>query len=285
MPHKSKPTVSVIIAYYNQPAYIAEAVASAMQPCCADVEVIVVDDCSPVSAESVLSAGTGLSILRMSVNGGVSAARNYGFEHSSGEFLIFLDQDDRLMPGAIDAHVEVLRSNPGAGLSFGAVMLIDRDGKTIREPHICRARKDYFLALLESNPVGASPGAAMIRRTVFEAAGGFDPVFSSKGEDYWLYLQIARSWMLARHATCVLAYRKHASNASHNQEKMLQGTLAVLDRIKPHLTRSEMRRFPHARRRWIHAMQPRSTLSYRLISMYYSFRAMLTVPLSSYFSG
>jgi glycosyltransferase involved in cell wall biosynthesis len=282
---QTKLTVSIIIPYYNQPEYVAEAVVSTRQTSRANVEVIVVDDGSRVPAEPALSGEADLKILHMPANGGVSAARNYGFEHSSGEFLIFLDQDDRLAAGAINAHLDALEADARAGLSFGAVRTIDREGKTLREAHICRARKDYFRTLLESNAVGASPGAAMIRRSAFEQAGGFDAACSSKGEDYWLYLQIARRWTLARHTACVLEYRKHGSNASCDQEKMLQGTLAVLDRIRPMLTATEMRRLPHARSRWIHMMRPRATLAYRLERLYYSFCAMLTVPWSSYFSG
>src|SRR5271155_2938003 len=81
--------VSVIVPYYNQPAYLAEAVSSIEQQTYPNIEIIVVDDGSPVPAASILSQGTGIQVIRTK-NRGVSAARNFGFERCSGDYLIFL---------------------------------------------------------------------------------------------------------------------------------------------------------------------------------------------------
>jgi glycosyltransferase involved in cell wall biosynthesis len=278
----SEAGVAIVIAYYNQPLFIREAVQSARQQTHPNVEIIVVDDGSAVPVESILPKYDNLSVIRTK-NNGVSAARNLGFSRSSAEFVIFLDQDDRLLPNAIEAHLHALGDHPTAGLSFGSVRDIDADGRLLREAHCCRPRKNYLIPLLESNPVGPSPGAAMVTRSSFVAAGGFDETLSSMGEDYLLYLQIARIRPLARHTTCVLEYRVHTTNASHNQARMLRGTMAALDRIEAVLGETERRRLPHARRRWKHAMLRRPTLAYRIWGLYFSFRAMLNVPLRSYF--
>jgi glycosyltransferase involved in cell wall biosynthesis len=277
------PLVSIVIAYYNGPSLIGEAVLSAKQQTYSNIEIIVVDDGSAMPAESVLHSIANIAIIRTE-NHGVSAARNLGFQRSSGEYLIFLDQDDHLLPGAIEAHLNVLRDQPNAALSFGAMTVIDSNNNEVHPVHICRPRTDYFLMLLETNPI-ATPGATMIRRDAFLDAGMYDPAFSSAGEDYYLYLSIARRKPLARHTFCVLEYRKHSANVSNDQEKMLAGVLAVLDRIEPLLTDSERKRLPHARRRWKHACRYRSTFGYRLWSLYFSFRAMLTVPTRYYFGN
>jgi glycosyltransferase involved in cell wall biosynthesis len=273
--------VSVIIPYYNQPAYLAEAVSSVEQQTYPNIEIIVVDDGSPVPAGEILPQGRGIRIMRTE-NRGVSAARNFGFQRCSGEYLVFLDADDRLCPGAVAAHLQELCEHRDAGLSFGPNRAIDQNGEQIRAAHICRPRKDYFRMLLEGNPIG-SPGAAMIRRTAFAAAGRFNESVSM-GEDYDLYLRIARQWPLVQHDTCVLEYREHSGNISRAQEQMLKSTMVVLDLIEPRLSDSERKRLPHARRRWQHVFRRETTLAYRFMDLYYSLRAMSGVPFSNYFS-
>ena len=274
-------SITVIIPYYNQPAYLAEAVSSVEQQTYPTIEIIVVDDGSPVPADAILPQGCGIRIIRTE-NRGVSAARNFGFQRCSGEYLIFLDADDRLCPGAVAAHLQELCERPDAGLSFGPTRFIDQNGAEVRPAHICRPRTDYFRMLLEGNPIG-SPGAAMIRRTAFVAAGRFNESISM-GEDYDLYLRIARQWPLVQHNSCVLEYRVHSSNISRAQDQMLKSTMVVLDLIEPRLSEPERRRLPHARRRWKHVFRRKTTLAYRLMGLYYSFRAMSGVPFSNYFS-
>jgi len=275
-----KPLVSIIIPYYNQPEFVKEAVLSAKEQNYPNLEIIVVDDGSIIAADSLLEQSAEVTILRTE-NHGVSAARNLGFRKSSGEFLIFLDSDDRLMPGAIEAHLQALDRQPGAGLSFGPTRTIDQGGVEVRGARICRPRKQYFVPLLESNLIG-SPGAVMMRRESFVASGMFNESFSM-GEDYDLYLRIARQGPLVRHTFCTLEYRKHGSNASQAQEQMLKGTMQILDRLEPALSPSERKKLIHARRRWKHEFRPNSTFTYRLWDLYYSFRTIWNVPFRYYF--
>jgi glycosyltransferase involved in cell wall biosynthesis len=276
------PRVSIIIPYYNQPAFLAEAVLSAKQQTYPSVEIIIVDDGSTVPARSILAHVSDVLILRTE-NRGVAAARNLGFHHSSGDYLIFLDSDDRLLPGAVNAHLKALREQPEAGLSFGSVRIIDQQGTELQPAHVCRPRKDYSNMFLEGNPIGC-PGAAMLRREAFVAVGLFEESRIIAGsEDYHLYLRVVRRAPLVRHTVCAVEYRKHGNNASQARERMLMSTMAVLDQIEPILTDSERRRLPHARRRWQHVFRRNSTFAYRVKDMYYSFRAMLEVPLISYF--
>ena len=276
--------VSIIIPYYNLSSerahFLVEAVKSAKQQTHSNIEVIVVDDGSPIPAATALGELKEVVVLRTE-NRGVSAARNLGFQRSSGEYLIFLDSDDRLLPRAIETHLLALRGHRQAGMSFGATRTINAIGIQIRPAHVCRPRSNYFLMLLEGNPIG-SPGAAMMERVAYSAVGGFDDSLSM-GEDYDLYLRIARRFPLVRHPACVLEYREHSANTSLAQERMLTSTMAILDRIEPSLTVAERRRLPHARRRWRHLFRRRSTLAYRLKSLYFSFRAMKGISPLTYF--
>jgi glycosyltransferase involved in cell wall biosynthesis len=285
LPHAATgylPLVSIIIPYFNHPAYLTATVASAKRQTYPHLEIIVVDDGSTIPADSILGEPTDIVLIR-TVNGGVSAARNIGFEKSSGEYLIFLDADDLLMPGAVEAHLKALSSNPEAGMSFGPARIIDGSGEEIAPPKICRPRKEYFPMLLESNPI-ACPGSTMMCKGAFIEAGFFDTSFRN-AEDYHLYLRIARLRPIVQHNTCVVEYRKHSGGKSNNTDRMVAAVMGILDRFEGDetLSRSERKTLERGRKRWLHAMLPKATVGYRVMGLYYRFRAMLTVPIRSYF--
>ncbi len=215
------PLVSIVIPYYNQQLFIAETVLSAKRQTYPKVEIIVVDDGSPVPAEPYLREIDGIQLFRTE-NHGCPATRNFGFAKSSGEYLVFLDGDDILLPGAIEAHLKAFAQHPETGLSFGSSSGINEHGEQIRPAHVCRPRRNYFLMFLESNPI-CSPGATMIPRSAFAEAGMFDERLRSQVDDLDLYLRLARKYRVTQHDFCVLAYRLHSNNVSRDQEKMLAG--------------------------------------------------------------
>ena len=278
------PLVSIVIPYYNQQLFIAETVLSAKRQTYPNVEIIVVDDGSPVPAEPYLHEIDGIQLFRTE-NHGCPATRNFGFAKSSGEYLIFLDGDDILSPGAVEAHLKAFAQHPDTGLSFGSSSSINERGEQIRPAHICRPRRNYFLMFLESNPI-CSPGATMIPKSAFAAAGMFDERLRAQVDDLDLYLRLARKYRVTQHDFCVLAYRLHSNNVSRDQEKMLKGTLAMLDQIEASnmLTPAERKHLRYGRNRWLHVFRPQSTMVYRLRHGYYKVRAMFDVPVRAYYN-
>jgi glycosyltransferase involved in cell wall biosynthesis len=119
-------SVSVIIPAFNAARWIAGAVESCLRQTLAAPEVIVVDDGSTDgTVGELVSFGDRVSCFRTG-NGGVSQARNLGAEKSRGEWLIFLDSDDRLLPHAIESLIGAAESG-SAPVAYG--MVIER-----REP-------------------------------------------------------------------------------------------------------------------------------------------------------
>jgi glycosyltransferase involved in cell wall biosynthesis len=266
---QSYPLVSIIIPYYMHEEFIAETVWSAKRQTYPNVEIIVVDDGSPEPPDRALDNIGGIKLIRTE-NLGCPGARNVGFNSSSGEYLIFLDGDDVLLPGAIEAHLEALAGSPAACLSFGSVRIIDKDGHQKRAARICAPRKNYFLMLLEHNPI-ASPGSMMLRREPFVEVGLYDSKLRYLPDDYELLLRLARHYDFVQHNTCVLEYRRHPHNVSGDQEAILKGTLAVLDSLEKNekLTPGLRRRIQHGRKRWIHQCRPKDEFGYHLRSIYY----------------
>ena len=275
------PLVSIIIPYFKQEMYLRQAVGSAMKLSYPNVEVIVVDDGSPVAATAILDGFESVKIIHTE-NRGVSAARNLGARVSSGEYLIFLDSDDVIEGSAIESHLDALRNADAAAMSFGAMRIIDKDGQQISEPHVCRPRRNYLRCMLVCNPIGC-PGAAMLRRTAFESVGGFDERFS-KAEDYLLFLRIAARDQIVRHDRCVVSYRNHAEGTSQNKAAMLSSTMEVLDLVADDLNSKDKNYLQLARRRWRHAYEGKKGFTYLTKEIYFKVHAMMTVPVSTYFS-
>ena len=281
--NSTNPLVSVIIPFFHQEKFLAEAVASVKQQQYASIELIVVDDGSPVPAASILKKDLGIRMFR-NENRGVSAARNFGLARSMGEYIIFLDADDRLLPHAVSSHLRLLQSHPEACMVFGARRVIDAQGKELQGPHVCRPRKNYFHMLLESNPIGC-PGAAMMRRVAIEKVGGFDEM-RRMAEDYHLYLRMARYTPIVRSAACVLEYRDHGGGVSKDTRSMLDATISMLDSfaIEAGLSQEEMSILEFGRKRWRHVYDLNTgSATHQIRDLYYKLRAFIDVPIGSYF--
>lgn len=100
----SQPLVSIITPLYNRKHLISRCVKSVCNQTYKNLEIIVVDDGSTDNPDDVLSElarDSRVRILRQS-NSGVSAARNLGIETAKGEYIMFLDSDDAMLPPAVE---------------------------------------------------------------------------------------------------------------------------------------------------------------------------------------
>jgi glycosyltransferase involved in cell wall biosynthesis len=104
-----QPLVSVIIPSYNRASVLA-AVQSVLDQTYKNIEVIVVDDCSPIFVQNTLSAiaDPRLRVIRQDKNRGVSAARNRGVKEAAGEVIAFLDDDDKWLLRKLERQIEVM---------------------------------------------------------------------------------------------------------------------------------------------------------------------------------
>ena len=105
------PLVSVIIVNYNYGRFLKQAADSVFEQTYPNIECIIVDNASTDESADVLLAISkqypGTTILRRSDNGGQSLATIEGFEESSGEYVVFLDADDVLLPSCVETHIFV----------------------------------------------------------------------------------------------------------------------------------------------------------------------------------
>jgi glycosyltransferase involved in cell wall biosynthesis len=212
------PLVSIIIPCYNHARYLGDAIKGASEQTHSRVQIVVVDDGSFDNTFEVASRYPDVFVVRQQ-NRGVSQARNVGFQYSSGEYVLFLDADDRLTPTAVETHLRCFAEHPEAGFVVGDIDLISEDGSYLRSPRWPDLATDQYEQLLKVDHV-ANTIAVMFRRSVFEAVGGFD-LSRSGGEDYELLLRTARAFAGAQHRCTVAQYRRHRSNTTRRGTFML----------------------------------------------------------------
>ncbi|MEU5215988.1 bifunctional glycosyltransferase family 2 protein/CDP-glycerol:glycerophosphate glycerophosphotransferase [Streptomyces sp. NPDC020807] len=107
MPAAAAPRFSVIIPVYGVEGYIRECLTSIATQSYENVEIIAVDDCSPDSSGAIIDEMAArdprIRAVHRTENGGIGAARNTGVEHATGDYLLFVDGDDSIRPGSLEA--------------------------------------------------------------------------------------------------------------------------------------------------------------------------------------
>ena len=101
---------SIIIPAYNAEATMRSCIDSALRQ--SDAEVILVDDCSQDRTFDIADGYISLRLGRTAVNSGPGAARNIGLEMARGDWIIFLDADDALMPDALKRLYKFISTQP-----------------------------------------------------------------------------------------------------------------------------------------------------------------------------
>src|SRR5215218_6053100 len=228
--------VSVVIPCYNQAPFLGEAVQSVLSQGYTDFEIIVVDDGSKDGTEEVASGyakeDSRVRLIRQE-NRGLAGARNRGLAEAGGEYVVFLDSDDRLIGEALEVGVRELEAHPGCAFVSGICRKITADGSIVRGWEQFRVDGDHYLALLRDNYI-SMPASVMYRRWVFGEVGGFDGSVDAAA-DWDLYLRIARRFPIHHHGDVVADYRWHGANMTADPALMLRSTVSVLHGQRQHV--------------------------------------------------
>ena len=195
------PKVSVIMPCYKSRSTLAAAVESVRRQSVTDWELIAVDDGSPEKdgelLETLAADERRLRVLRQE-NAGVSAARNAGILAARGEWLFFLDADDRMEETALETLLSL--ADDGADILCGAYRLLDRG--TGEERVVCCARGDLAAiqeSLIRGDSALNSMCARLYRRKMIAEHGILAPAGIAVGEDVLFNLEAfaaARAWRM-----------------------------------------------------------------------------------------
>jgi hypothetical protein len=211
--------VSTVIPVYNRAVFLREAVESVIRQTYRPIEVIIVDDGSTDDTPELIQAlaveyPETVRLVRKS-NEGVGLARESGRQVARGEYIQYLDSDDRLLPQKFEIETAALVRRPECGAAYSITRLIDEQGNVLKEPFRWTANtyETLFPALLVDR--WWSTHTPLFRRSVCEAAG---PWRAMRMAEDWEYE--ARLGALGlRLVYCPLAL----SDTRHHQRDRLTG--------------------------------------------------------------
>lgn len=189
------PLVTVVTPAYNVAKYIGEAVDSVLQQTFRDFEYLVIDDGSDDNSVDIIKAHSADDPRFRLVAGehrGLSAARNAGIREARGEYITFLDGDDRWHPKFLERQLRLIKSlPPDVGGVFARSRLMLENGTLVFLQWQRAGRYDFDDFLVGGNP--ARNGSSMLLRTsCFTDVGGFDEELKCL-EDLDMWLRIAEN--------------------------------------------------------------------------------------------
>lgn len=165
---------SIIIPLYNKVSVIADTLQSVLTQDYPYYEIIVVDDGSTDgSAEVVKSINIERIRLFQIPNGGVSHARNYGAQYALNRWLIFLDGDDVLKPGALTEFARLIAKYPHDEV-FLAKYVSSEDAKYGGFTGKCEGIYENTMSALWHKKFNSHPGNTVCSKEAFSKTGGFD---------------------------------------------------------------------------------------------------------------
>ncbi len=119
----NKPFFSVVMPVYGVADYLETSVNSVLTQTCQDFEIILVDDCSPDRSGEICDAlqqqDERISVIHLPKNGGLSNARNQGFQVVTGRYVFFMDSDDTIEDSLLESVQNALMKNPAEVTVFG----------------------------------------------------------------------------------------------------------------------------------------------------------------------
>lgn len=179
----NKGKVSVIMPCFNDGAYIMEAIQSLENQSYHDYELLVIDDGSDdIQTIEILNSLDREYLTLLKTNHlGPSGARNYGIEHSNGEYILPLDSDDKIEPTYIEQAVRILKEDKNVGVVYCHADLFGEQTGKWELP-------EYSLeGMLLDNIVFVT---ALFRKEDWETVGGFRTNMKHGMEDYDFWLSI-----------------------------------------------------------------------------------------------
>lgn len=189
MTDTDSPLVSVVIPTYGRNEYLTDAVESVLNQTYSNIELLIVDDASPVPIEETLGAVSfdpirSVQFIRHEENAGANVARSSGIEAASGDYVAFLDDDDYWMETKLEKQVKAFET---AGPEVGVVYV----GKRVENERgyndtIVEWEGEVVTDLLLGRNFNQF-SSIMVRASVIEAAGLPDDRFPSWQDREWFF--------------------------------------------------------------------------------------------------
>ena len=213
--------VSVIIPNYNYAQFVGEAVESVLNQTYKDIEIIVVNNGSTDNSINVLAKYSKKILLINQENLGQSGARKSGLEVATGNYIAFLDADDKWDPRKIEK--QLLLFSPKVELVYCGINLFSENSQTIIGTKIPTFKGPCSEAFIKYPGVGivlSGESTSIFTRSLLEKVGGFDPELNSAaGFDFFRRCSKFSEFDFVPEP--LVNYRIHSFNMSNSFQNMI----------------------------------------------------------------
>ncbi len=216
------------MVFHRDGEFLRSAIASILAQTFRDFELLLVDNGSRISAESLGEAGQDprLRWVRLARDDGIGVAANAGVAGARGDFIAMMDYDDLALPHRLERQVAALQADPQLGLVSARADRIDGTGRPIKGDVFTLLAPDEFLAYAQYAAPVIHP-VAMGRRELF-AAIPFRPQFRYTSElDF--YARAVERWRLAVLPEVLLHYRWYPKQATQQMAGNIEQSRCVIN--------------------------------------------------------
>lgn len=234
--------ISVVIPVYNGSRYLRACIDSALNQTYPQIEIVAVNDGSKDNSMEILKSYGDRILVIDQANSGQAIARNNGVKASHGELVAFLDQDDVWDDIKLERQAALLNRHSNALATYCDHRGIDEHGVVTSQSgalYYPRTSGQILEHLIRGNFI-LSASLVMLRRSAFDAAGGFDASQPHWSDDYDLWMRIAARGAFLYQIETLVGYRRHNSNTSGSAFEMQAGNAHALRNLEMHLN-SEQR--------------------------------------------
>ena len=155
--------ISIIIPVYNVESYLEECLSSVCEQGLCDIEILCIDDNSTdnslVILEEYAKKDGRIRVFHNSLNKGLSYTRNYGLKYAQGNYIYFLDSDDKLKPYALKTLYEIAEREQTDCIFFSAESFCEKNFKYQHDAKIAYKErypgvwngKELFIKIVDNN--------------------------------------------------------------------------------------------------------------------------------------
>jgi glycosyltransferase involved in cell wall biosynthesis len=211
---------SIVIASYNYGHYVTRAIDSILAQGGNDYEIILVDDGSTDNTAEIVRAYQAASkpiTYLYQKNLGLGAARNRGVKLARGQYLLFLDADDALVPSALHVFRSAVASRCEVDFVLGGWVLVSSKGRVTELPgkSLSPVREETFVSYMRGDAMVVS-GSAIIHRRVFDRLAFPETV--RQCEDRVFYAQLFALYAGHSIPDPVVTIYRHPDSLAHDMD-------------------------------------------------------------------
>ncbi len=213
----SSPLVSVLMTAYNREKYIADAIESVLGSSYTNFELIIVDDGSNDDTVAIASGyadkDNRIKLYINEKNLGDYPNRNKVASYAKGEFIMYVDSDDKILPDGFKHCIAAMQGFPQAGLGM-------QYNSSVSEPFMMDSELAIKKHFFEKPSLMIGPGGTIMRKSFFDQIGGYPEKYGPANDLYFNLKAVAVGPLLMLPFTFNY-YRIHSGQEQNNKYSYL----------------------------------------------------------------